>query len=204
MFNVLVISACLHHLVSHAKNIGQYGQVFPVVEADIRQVIMKRLKSMEQSGELAAHQRIIEQRVSAHIIRPKPLRLITTKTPKTYHFNPTVFVSQDVWAPDLTLLAQKGRAINPFSHIQFSKTLIFFNADDAKQVAWVKQHYTDYAYVKFILTGGDIRQAALQFGRIYFDLNGLITSQLHIAHVPSVVSQDGLVWKIVEIGADDV
>ena len=199
------ILACLCTLtpVVHAQNLGAYGQVFPVIEEDIRQLIMKRLKTMEASGELRRHQRVIEERVARHIIRPRPLSLPTTKTPKTFHINPTVFVSQDIWTPDGTLIAKNGTPINPFTHIQFSKTLFFFNADDAHQMHWVKNHYSDYQQVKFILTGGDIREASELFGRIYFDLNGVISQKLHVRHVPSVVKQDGLSWKVTEIGADD-
>lgn len=203
LLRFILMSLCLALSVSHAKNLGHYGQVFPVIEEDLRQVIMKRLKAMQQSGELAQHQRTINQRVARHIIRPKPLMLTPTKTPKTFRIDPTVWVSHDVWLPNGTQIAKKGMPINPFNHIKFSKTLFFFDADDAKQVAWVSTHYTDYSHVKFILTGGDIRKAAILFGRIYFDLNGVITSRLHIRHVPSVVNQDGLFWKVVEIGAND-
>ena len=203
VISFILICFFLHSSLVIAKNIGQYGQVFPVIEEDLRQVIMKRLKHMEQSGELAKHQRIIGQRVAEHIIRPKPLMLTPTKKPKTDQIDPTVMVSHDVWTPDGILIARKGTSLNPFSHIQFSKTLFFFDADDAHQVAWVKKHYRDYEHVKFILTGGDIRNAAELFGRIYFDLNGLITKQLHIKHVPCVVNQNGLYWKIKEIGVDD-
>lgn len=187
----------------HAQNIGQYGQVFPVVEEDIRQWIMKRLHAMQDNGELLRHQKEIEQRVAKHIIRPTPLQLPTTKKPKTFRIDPSVVVSNDVWTPEGVLLAKKGMTMNPFNHVTFSKTLFFFNADDAKQVTWARKHYSDYGQVKFILTSGDIREAAIRFGRIYFDLNGLITSQLHVTHVPSVVNQDGLFWKVVEIGEDD-
>lgn len=183
-----------------AKNIGQYGQVFPVVEEDIRHIIMKRLQSMKHSGELAQVQRTIEQRVAEHTIRPKPLPFTTTSNPSTFRIDPTVTVSQDIWAPGGLLIAKAGQRINPFERIHFLKTLIFFNADDARQVAWVKQHYADYHHVKFILTGGDVRVAAEQFGRIYFDINGLIATKLHIKHVPSIVTQDGLHWQVKEIG----
>ena len=186
-----------------AKNIGQYGQVFQVDEEDIRQIIMKRLESMQKSGSLLHVQREIEQRIAAHTIRPKPLTLTTTSKPKTFRIDPTVTVSHDLWTPDGLLIAKAGLRINPFERVHFSKTLFFFNADDARQVAWVKKHYADFNHVKFILTGGDVRVAAELFGRIYFDVNGLISTKLHIKHVPSIVNQDGLYWQVREIGVFD-
>lgn len=189
---------------SLAKNLGQYGQVFPVIEEDLRQVILKHLKVMEQNGELLKHERLIEQRVALHIIKPTPLSLASTKTPKSFHVDPTVWVSHDISMPDGSLLAKKGESINPFKHIQFSKTLLFFNADDKRQLRWVQNHHREYTQVKLILTGGDVRETSELLGRIYFDFNGVISNQLHLQHVPSVVSQKGLYWKVVEIGEQDV
>lgn len=186
-----------------AQNLGNYGQVFPIAEEDLRQFIMKRLQAMNKNGELQHHQRLIQERVAQHIIRPEPLPLLPTKTPVSYRVDPTVFVTEDVWTDKGVLLAKKGMPLNPFHHMQYNKTLIFFNAEDASQVVWVKKHYADYNHVKFILTGGDIREASNVFGRIYFDLKGLITTRMNIKHVPSVVNQEGLFWKIQEIGAQD-
>ncbi|MFO8650768.1 type-F conjugative transfer system protein TraW [Legionella pneumophila serogroup 1] len=189
--------------VSHAKNIGQYGQTFPVREEDIRKVIMNKLNALQQSGDLEHVQRDLEQKAARQAMRPHPLALSTTRTPKTFRISPAVTVSHDIWTPDGYLIAKAGTRINPFERVHFLKTLIFFNADDARQVAWVKNHYTDFKHVKFILTGGDVRVAAELFGRIYFDVNGIISSRLHLQHVPSIVSQVGLDWQIKEIGVND-
>lgn len=182
------------------NNLGNYGQVFPVIEEDIRAVIMKRLHHMDSTGELVRRQREIDTRVANHVVRPSPLSLNVTNKPEVFRVDPTVTVSQDIWTPDGGLVAKAGTRINPFERVHFSKTLFFFNGDDAEQVAWAKAHYRDYAQVKFILTGGDIRDAAAAFGRIYFDMGGVLTTQLQIRHVPSVVNQDGLMWTVTEIG----
>ena len=204
---VKTMSLCLLlSLVSSSgftKNIGNYGQVFPVLEEDIRALIMRRLQHMEATGELAHHQRDIERRISEHIIRPTPLKLPTTTMPKRFHVDPTQRVAHDIVTPNGVLVAKKGTRLNPFEHVVFTKTLFFFDADDKAQVTWVKAHYQDYSHVKFILTGGDIQEASEIFGRIYFDLKGQLTERLHITHVPSVVNQDGLRWLVKEIGVND-
>lgn len=189
-------------LTTQAKNLGVYGEVFPVVEKDLRELLMGRLKEMETTGELAHYQEEMIHRVNEHLIRPKPLNLSTTVKSKSFHVDPTVTVNQDLIGPNGLLIAKAGARLNPFEHISFSKTLIFFNADDKWQVTWVKTHYKDYSYVKFILTGGDVRQASELFGRVYFDLNGHLTERLHLQHVPSVVYQEGLRWKVQEVGVN--
>lgn len=189
---------------SPAKNLGPYGAIFPVAEEDIREVIFKRLTAMQVSGELKRHQDKVTARIAKNTLRPKPLGLTVTNHPTTYRVNPSMVVNQDIRLPTGELIAKAGTTINPFTQIHYSKTLIFFNGDDGVQVNWVKRHYQDYAFVKFILTGGDIKEAAKRFGRIYFDQGGLLSRKLEVQHVPAVVVQDGLDWKITEIGINDV
>lgn len=186
-----------------AKNLGNYGQVFPVIEKDIRQVLMSRLHEMEASGELERRKQEVINRVAEHVVRPKPTGLPTTTTPVSFHVDPTVIVNQDIVMPDGNLVVKAGMRLNPFERITFTKTLFFFNADDKHQIAWVKHHYQDYEHVKFILTGGDIREASQIFGRVYFDLDSQLSQNLQLKHVPSVVKQDGLSWLVKEIGAND-
>jgi conjugal transfer pilus assembly protein TraW len=201
-FLCLFLSLAASHAT--AQNLGNYGQVFSVLEEDLREHILNRLKAMSASGELKHAQDKVNERVASHVIRPKPLVLSTTNNPKRFHVNPSKTIAQDVFGAHGELIARAGTTINPFEHVNFKKTLFFFDGDDAKQVAWVGKHYKDFDEVKFILTGGDVRRATETFGRVYFDVNGVLSSALHLKNVPSVVKQDGLVWQITEIGSSDV
>ena len=201
---LIVVVLCFISNVGFANDLGNYGTVFPIAEDDIRAVIQAKLHAMEASGELAQRQREVTARVSEHIIRPKPLNLSTTTSPNRFQVDQTVLVNQDIYLPSGALVAKAGTRLNPFDALHFSKTLFFFNGDDKQQVAWVKHHYQEYKYVKFILTGGDIRDAAEQFGRIYFDLDGRLSTLFQLKHVPSVVFEDKRQWAIQEIGVSDV
>ncbi|PWY54756.1 type-F conjugative transfer system protein TraW [Legionella qingyii] len=200
----LVVAILMNVAPVYAKNLGNYGQLFPVVEKDIREVIMTKLHRLEQSGALKQHQQKIVARVEEHVRRPKPLHLPTTTTPQTHELDPSIVVNQTLYAHDGTVIAKKGTHLNPFEHVSFSKTLFFFDADDPKQLAWVKAHYTHFDQVKFILTGGDVKAASEVLGSVYFDLEGRLSSYFHLKHVPSVVSQKRLVWRIQEIGQHEL
>lgn len=199
----MLVGLGLYSSLNLASNLGNYGELFPINEEDIRTVIMRRLHQMEATGEMARHQKIVQERIKAKILRPMPLDLKTTKSPKTFFVDPSIQVARDIVTPDGVLVAKKGTKINPFERVKLNKTLIFFNGDDARQVGWVLKHYRDYQYVKFILTGGNIADAAEHFGRIYFDVGGALKNKLQLKHVPSVVSQEGFLWKIKEIGEGD-
>lgn len=188
----------------YAQNLGNYGAVFPIVEQDIRQVIMEKLKIMQATGELKEHQSKMIKRVTQQVRRPKPINLPTTNHPKSYTLDPSITVNQDISDAYGKIIAQKGTHLNPFTRVSFSKTLFFFNADDAQQVAWVKNHYQEYSHVKFILTGGDVTNASEILGQVYFDWRGRLSRYFHLKHVPSIVRQQGLVWEIKEIGHDEI
>ena len=187
-----------------AKDLGNYGRVFEIKERDIREVIAERLQNMKDSHELERLEEEFKNRIASHVTRPKPGLQDSTRTPETFYIDPSIVVNQDIITPDNQVIAKKGTTINPFDNLTYSKTLFFFNADDKSQVAWVKKHYQDYNYVKFILTSGSVAEMAQIFGRVYFDLNGKLSQYFHLQHVPSVVCQDKKQWKIQEIGVSDV
>ncbi|HAU0311412.1 TPA: type-F conjugative transfer system protein TraW [Legionella pneumophila] len=199
MFGILL--TCLN---THGSQLGNYGAVFPIIEQDIRQVIFNKLHSLERSGELKEHQKRIISRVEAHVRRPNPVELSTTNAPKVYEIDPSMVVNQNLYTHDGKLIAQAGTKLNPFERINFSKTLFFFNADDPKQIAWVKNHYQQYEQVKFILTDGDVKEASKILGAIYFDLEGRLSNYFHLQHVPAVIRQEKKVWKIQEIGQKEL
>ncbi|WP_131744523.1 type-F conjugative transfer system protein TraW [Legionella bozemanae] len=200
----LIAALLMNGAPVYAKNLGNYGQLFPVIEQDIRQVIMAKLHRLEQTGALKEHQQRMVARVEEHVRRPKPLHLPTTTTPKTHELDPSIVVNQTLYTHDGTMIAKKGTHLNPFERVSFSKTLFFFNADDPKQLAWAKAHYKHFDQVKFILTGGDVKEASEVLGSVYFDLEGRLSRYFHLKHVPSVVSQKGLVWRIQEIGQHEL
>lgn len=182
----------------YANTVARFGGLFPVIEKDIREVILNKLSALENSGELKQLKKDVIERVEKQIERPKPSNLTTTTTPEVFYVDPSITINEDIYSADGEPIAKAGERINPFKRINFSKTLIFFNADDKRQINWVKAQYGQYSHVKFILTGGSIKEAQSLFGRVYFDLNQTLSRKLHIKHVPSVVVQDALVWKITE------
>lgn len=187
-----------------AQDLGNYGKVFDVIERDIKEVILERLNRLKTDGNLEKLEQQLQEEVARKITRPKPVFLTSTRNPKTFYINPGVVLNNDITTPDGSLVAQKGTSINPFDYVTYRKTLFFLDADDKKQVAWVKNHYKDHEYVKFILIKGDIKEASENLGRIYFDMNGTLSHYFHLKHVPSVVSQEDKHWKVQEIGVSDV
>lgn len=182
-----------------AATVATFGGMHPVIEIDIREVIFKRLSYLEKTGALKKLQKKWIEQVQQKIERPTPLGLFPTDKPKTFYVDPTIVVNEDIYAEG-RLLVPKGTRVNPFERVRLTKALFFFNGDDPKQVQWAKDHYKNYPYVKFILTGGSVKIGNEHFGRVYFDWEGRLSQKLQLKHVPSVVEQDNLRWKITEVG----
>ena len=187
----------------YANNLGNYGQIFPVIEEDLRHFIMRKLKFMQSTGELERYQHDISNKVAEHIIKPKSLGLTPTNNPQSFFVDPTQILNKDIFSSEGVLIAAKGTRLNPFEHVHFKKTLFFIDGDDNSQVLWAQKHYKNYEFVKFIFTGGNVKILSEKFDRVYFDVKRELVQKLHIVHVPSVVSQVELKWMITEIGIKD-
>ena len=107
-----------------------------------------------------------------------------------------------VWAQ----LAKKNGKRAEFS---FNQTLVFFNADDKQQMQWAmdfskgKNKHT----MKFILTQGEpeqVRKTLKVSTPIYFDQKGTLTRRLTLNHVPSVVKQAGIYWRVNEFDVSTI
>ena len=199
-----LISGLVFSLSVSAEITQNYGEVFPVIEQDIRLVIQGRLNAMEKSNAMNEFKEKAIERVKQSTYRPNPLLLTPADETSSYYVDPSITLKQDIRLPNGQLIAASGTRINPMEKVTLSYALIFFNGDDEEQVAWVKSHYKKYPAVKFILTGGDIRDAANLFGRIYFDQEARLTEKLHIQHVPSIAVQEGVQWKITTIGRKEL
>jgi len=95
------------------------------------------------------------------------------------------------------LVVAAGTKINPLAVLPMKKKLFFIDAKDPKQVRLAKALATPED--KVILLGGSVFKAAHTLGRrVYLDVPGLHT-RMKIRHLPSVVSQEGVLLKVQEV-----
>lgn len=194
----------------NAKQLGVAGAIFPIGEMDMLQWIDQRLKRFEANGQLKKRQNEMKSAVKKRVERPNPvLGLGTTTEPTVFYVDPTLRLGKDIMDAQGKLLFAKGMEINPFDSatwpngtyptFEFSKTLIFIDGDDEKQLAWSAQ-FTTSKPIKWILINGSPNEAATALNtRIYFDQNGHLTEQLKLKNTPSIVNQVGTQWQIQEV-----
>jgi conjugal transfer pilus assembly protein TraW len=197
---LITIFALVITSVSYAKNLGVWGAIYPVVEQDIKEFILQRLTHMQQNGELEQLKDKFIANVKEHSLRPEPvLGLTTTDNPKTFYYDPTFVLNRDIEDATGHILFSKGTKTNPLSKVKLHSVLLFFNADDKRQITWALYQGKQFSYVKYILTQGNIKDAGTSLNnRIYFDQYGTLTKKFGITHIPCLVMQEGLQLKIQE------
>lgn len=191
---------------SHAVDLGTWGDLYPISEPDMLSTIQGRLKSMQESGELEALQTAFKERVIEHTLRPAPVTGLTLADKDSTHFiDPSVVVSQDMTDHQGRVFAKKGQRLNPLATVPFNQTLYFIDADDPRQLAWMRQQRPTTPLYKVILVKGNVREATQALDtRLYFDQEGVLSRKFALTAVPARVSAapDGLRLQVDTVALD--
>ena len=194
---VLVVGGAMR---GEARDYGQAGQTFPVNEPDLLATIEARLKRAEASGDLARMNAAFARRVEARVRRPDPVAGITpAQEARSWQFDPTVTIEQDIRDQKGQLIAAAGQRINPLDFVTIKQDLVFVDGDDLTQMEWATSRYSD-RQAKIILVGGSpIDEMNKRKRRFYFDQEGRLTGKFGIQHSPAVVSAAGKVMHVSEL-----
>ncbi|MCW2351782.1 type-F conjugative transfer system protein TraW [Sphingobium sp. B12D2B] len=184
---------------TEARDYGQTGEAFPVLEPDLLATIEKRLKRAEASGELARTNEMFAKRAEAKVRRPTPVSAISpAKEARAWDFDPTVQVEHDIRDQKGNLIATAGQRINPLDFVGVRQALVFVDGDNADQMAWATSKFTELNAKIIFVRGSPIEAMTTRKRRFYFDQEGKLTSKFGIEHTPAVVRQTGRAMRVSE------
>ena len=197
--------------IIQAKNLGNVGPVYPIGEINMLDWIHARLASYAQNGQLEAMQTALKATVAEQVKRPQSShQLTTTVQPRSFYVDPTLTLGIDVKDNQGNVIYPKGLKINPLDKrtwvngrglidINYAHTLIFIDGDDQRQIAWLAAYQTRKP-VKIILTTGSPAEVEASIKtRVYFDQKGTLVNAFQLVHLPSLVNQQGMKWRIDEV-----
>lgn len=195
----VALSVCSSALL--AQDLGVVGPVYPIAEQDMLLTIEERLKSLEESGDLARIEEDVRARYKAYVERPEGVHLPRAKKNRTYYVDPSLTVPYDIKDHEGRIIHPAGTTVNPLDYITLSKQLLFFDGDDPVQVEWARSMLkSNPAQIKLVLTNGPALALMKQWqAHLYLDQWGLLVSRLGVQAVPAVISQDGNQLKLVEL-----
>lgn len=200
MRKLLVIICMLYLPIVSAKDYGAFGKTYVIAEQDFLEYIQQKIKGMQASGAWDVLQSEFKDRVEKHVMRPTPHLLPRAVEARTWVFNPSISVPYDVKDNKGEVIVKKGTLVNPLDRVSLSSALLFFDGDDAAQIAWVGREQQLHQKVKLILTTGSVKDVANHFKQaIYFDLNGFLISKFQIQALPARVLQKDKRLEVCEV-----
>ena len=183
-----------------ARDYGQHGTLWPVIEPDLLTQIEARLTYLEKSGETARLNEQLKQRTIARVNRPEPVAGITNAvTGRSWDFDPTISADRDIADDKGRIIIAAGTRVNPLDTVRLRSSLVFLDGDDPAQIAWASQRYGTTS-AKFILVrGAPLALMKARQRRLYFDQGGTLVKHFGIRAVPAVVEQQGRVLRVSEV-----
>lgn len=200
-FALLMLGLILS-MAASAGHLGVYGRTWEIVEPDMLEEIMSKLKKMEQSGELAKIEEAAKTKAVDSIRNPKPIAGITRAAKhRKWTWDPSVIVNEDILGPDGSVLIPAGYVLNPLDHQSWGRrVMLFIDGRDPRQVDFAKKRVQSNDMTRVILVAGSWLDISNDWQRqVFFDQGGDLVSRLGIQHVPATVRQSGRVLEIEEL-----
>lgn len=204
IFMVLTIAI----LPVYAKDFGTQGHSYQITEQEFLQMIAERLNKIDMKKEQEKMQRVVRDRVK----NPRAIEAVKPATAgRSFYFDPTYTLDQDVVLPCGKVLYKAGTKVNPLAHMDLNRRMLFIDGREAGQIKWLKEQLDnplreqkEPVEDRVILVGGSVFKLKELVGdehknKVYFDQNGELTTRFGITGSPAVVVQDGLRLRIDEI-----
>lgn len=183
---------------AQARDYGQRGALFPIVERDLLEQIHSRLIQMEKSGETARLNQELKRRTIARVNRPDPVTgLIRAQESRQWLFDPTITLAADIRGAQGELIHTAGTRVNPLDSVKLRADLLFLDGDDPTQIQWALRQ--DPKAKLILIKGAPLELMKARQRRFYFDQGGKLTEKFGITAVPARVRQQGRSLEVSEI-----
>jgi conjugal transfer pilus assembly protein TraW len=200
---VLVTLLCLvAGAQAHAEDLGVIGPTYEIAERDLIEAIKYKFRRMEKSGDLARMQEDYQRQVVGGVEHPRPVAGIrTTETSRTFYIDPTWTLDRNVVDEKGNLLFPAGTRINPLDYDRMTRTLLFLDGRDKKQLAFARRLIAESkTAVKPILVAGEPLKLMREWKReVFYDQGGALSRRFSITQSPAVVRQEGNRLRVDEL-----
>lgn len=178
------------------------GPTYNIIEPDMLEVIEKRLKGLEKSGEMAKLIAEAKERSLNSVQYPTRVAGLGRSTEnRTYYFDPSVAVTQDIRDTTGRLIVKAGTRVNPFEFASLTTWILFFDGTDPKQVALAERvgKQYDWNITPVLVAGAPLELQRKWKRRVYFDQGGTLVTKMGIQNVPALVTQERKEFRIDEL-----
>ena len=182
-----------------ARDYGQQGAVWPIVEPDLLAQIRARLTHLEKTGETERLNEELKRRTIARVNRPEPVAGIgSASATRSWRFDPTITVERNIADDKGRVIIAAGTRVNPLDTVPLRSTLVFLDGDDPAQLAWAARRFGRTQAKLILVRGAPLELMKARQRRFYFDQGGSLVKHFGIRAVPATVEQQGRVLIITE------
>ena len=140
---IMAVVGCLALTpASVAEDYGTLGATFEITEQDLLEWISERLRQADEAGMLDQLNEDFRERVERSVNRPPAVQGIgTTVETRSWHYDPSITVTEDIADHNGVVFAHEGQQVNPLDMVSLRRRYVFIDGDDEDQVAWaLRQH----------------------------------------------------------------
>lgn len=185
----LVLASAVVPGVVFARDLGTFGELFPIAEPDLMALIMEKVAALVGGDGLRRMEEDAQAKARRFADAPPGRKLPRATVTVSRTFDPAITLNRDLADQNGQVFAAAGTEVNPLAWSQFSKAILFIDGDDADQVAWALTQ-GDETNSLIVLTSGRPLELSRRHGRrFWFDQNAVLTTRFQIAKLPSRVTR---------------
>jgi len=189
MSTCFVVRPCT--LQAKPKDLGVYGNLYPIEEVDLLAYIQERAKEVDQEELNKKLREDFEHSLEVSLNVPE------AKEVRTRYVDPSITVTSPVYDHKGHVIAPSGN-INPLEKIQLINTIV---ALKESQMGIIPDLRKSHKNLLVILTDGNLPRAAEKIGQMVYRADNRILERLGVERVPSVITQEGTKLRVEEIPA---
>lgn len=183
-----------------ARDYGQQGRHFTIIEPDLLEQIYARLQVMDKNGDIDRLNQKLKARTIARVNRPEPVTGLANAAKSTTRlFDPTITLQSDIFDHKNRRIWAKGTRVNPLDTVPLRAPLIFLDGDDPTQLEWAFDQKAAKAAKLILTNGAPLKLMKARQRRFYFDQGGQLVRHFGIRTLPAMVDQHGRILRIREI-----
>ena len=182
-----------------ARDLGNFGEVFPIAEPDVLALIKGKISAMIADGGMERLTTEMQDKARGYANRPKGLALPRATEDRSFTLDLSIRVDHDLADQNGVVFAAAGTVVNPLAWSGFDKTILFVDGDDPDQVAWAVRQGDELDSLIVLTQGAPLDLSKTWGRRFWFDQSGILSNRFQIARLPTRVTRADPVMRIDEV-----
>lgn len=174
------------------SNATPVGRTYPIKEQNMLAYIEQKIKNYDFDKDIKT--------TTGNVMQDKfEADLIVSRENRSYYVDPTTVIKKAIMHRDQVIVAP-GTKINPLEYMPLTRDYVFIDATDKAQVEIAKKWKIKNKQMTLITTKMPKAESTLKiiidnFDKIY-EVDPLLKRRFGITHIPSKVSQKGMVLEV--------